>query len=79
MRLRVKLFATLSSHLDGVAPGIPFEMELPDGATLDNCVNQLRLPSNEVKIAFVNGQARAMDWPLQPGDEVGFFPPLGGG
>jgi molybdopterin converting factor small subunit len=54
-------------------------MEVPDGATLADLVNQLKLPLTEVKMAFVNGQARAMDWPLQPGDEVGFFPPLGGG
>lgn len=79
MRIRVKLFAILSSPQNGVAPGAPFEMEVPDGATLANLVNQLKLPLKEVKMAFVNGQARAMDWPLQPGDEVGFFPPLGGG
>jgi len=79
MHVRVKLFATLSSHLNGVAPGAPFEMEIPDGATLANLVNQLKLPLKEVKVAFVNGRARAMDWLLQPGDEVSFFPPVGGG
>jgi len=39
----------------------------------------LNLPREEVKVAFVNGRTRPLDWPLQPEDEVGIFPPIGGG
>ncbi|MBC7265123.1 MAG: MoaD/ThiS family protein [Chloroflexi bacterium] len=79
MRVRVKLFATLNRYVEGVRSGTPFEVELPDGATVGDLVNHLNLPREEVKVAFVEGRARPMDWPLKPGDEVGVFPPVGGG
>ncbi len=79
MQVRVKLFATLCRYFSNAAPGIPFEMELPEGATLANLVNQLKLPCEEVKVFFVNGRARPPDWPLEPGDEVGIFPLVAGG
>ncbi len=79
MRVRVKIYATLGRHIPDVAPGIPFEVELPDGATVGDLVNRLNLPREEVKVAFVNGRARPIDWRLQANDEVGIFPPVGGG
>jgi len=79
MRVRVKLYATLGKHVANTAPGIPFEVELPDGATVADLVKRLNLPQEEVKVAFVNGRARPMDWRLQADDEVGIFPPVGGG
>jgi molybdopterin converting factor small subunit len=39
----------------------------------------LQLPTEQVKITFVNGLARELDTLIQPGDEVGIFPPIGGG
>ncbi|MGQ9492648.1 MAG: MoaD/ThiS family protein [Anaerolineae bacterium] len=79
MRVRVKLYASLSQHRADVSPGQPLEMELPDEATVGDLVNRLKLPQEEVRVAFVNGRARHMSWPLQNGDEVGIFPPVGGG
>jgi len=35
--------------------------------------------SNGVKVFFVNGRARPIDWDLEPGDEVGIFPLVAGG
>lgn len=79
MQVRVKLFATLGRHLAGVQPGTPFEVEVSDGATIEDLMGKLDLPRQEVKVAFVNGRARPADWQLKPGDEVGIFPPIGGG
>ena len=79
MQVRVKLFATLSRYLSNTGPGIPFEFEVADGATLADLVNLLKLPHEEVKVFFVNGRARPIDWPLEPGDEVGMFPLVAGG
>jgi molybdopterin synthase sulfur carrier subunit len=79
MQVRVKLFATLGRYaLNGVA-GAPFEMEFSEGATLDDMVDRLNLPRDEVKVFFVNGRARPKDWILKPGDEVGIFPLVAGG
>ena len=79
MQVRVKLYATLSRYLSNSAPGIPFEIELPHGATVDDLVNALKLPREEVKLFFVKGRARPIDWPLEADDEVGIFPLIGGG
>ncbi len=79
MRVRVKLFATLSRYFGDATPGTPLEIETPDGATLADLVNQLKLPREEVKVLFVNGRSRSMDWVLGPGDEIGIFPLVAGG
>jgi molybdopterin converting factor small subunit len=79
MRVRVKLYATLSRFSNGGLPGTPFEVELPQGASLQELGNQLKIPPEEIRIAFVNGIIQPMEWILAPGDEVGIFPPIGGG
>jgi molybdopterin synthase sulfur carrier subunit len=79
MQVRVKLYASLSRYYDNAAPGVPFEIEVPESATMVDLVNRLKLPREEVKLFFVKGRARPIDWPLEPGDEVGIFPLIGGG
>jgi molybdopterin converting factor small subunit len=79
MRVRVKVFATLSRHLSGVMPGAQFEAEVPDGTTVEDLVERLSLPREEVKVVYVNGRARPSSYALNPGDDVGIFPPIGGG
>ena len=79
MQVRVKLFANLCRYFSNALPGIPFEVEMPEGATLSDLVNRLKLPHEEVKVFFVNGRARLLDWTLELGDEVGIFPLVAGG
>ena len=79
MQVRVKLFATLARYFSNVAPGTPFDIEVADGATVADLVNQLKLPHEEVKVFYINGRARPIDWLLEPGDEVGIFPLVAGG
>jgi molybdopterin converting factor small subunit len=42
-------------------------------------VARLQIREKEVKVTFVNGRARADMYRLRAGDEVGIFPPVGGG
>jgi molybdopterin synthase sulfur carrier subunit len=79
MRVRVKVFATLSRHFADRMPGVPFEAEVPDQATVEDLVERLKLPREEVKAVFVNGRAQPLSYALNPGDEIGIFPPIGGG
>lgn len=79
MRIKVRLSSTLVHYVAAARPGIPFEVELAEGATLADLINQLKLPPDEVKVAFVNGRTRPPDFQLQDGNEVGIFPPIGGG
>jgi molybdopterin converting factor small subunit len=55
------------------------EIEVADNAAVSDLVDRLELPAGQVKVVFVNGHARQPDWLLNPGDEVGIFPPVGGG
>jgi sulfur carrier protein ThiS len=54
-------------------------MEVPDGTTVADLVDRLKLPRQEVKVFFVNGRSRPIDWPLEAGDDVGIFPLVAGG
>jgi molybdopterin converting factor small subunit len=84
----VKLYATLTrsvsgpilaQHPQGLRAGSRLEVELPEGSTLTDLVDYLALPKEEIKVSFVNAKAQDMDYRLEPGDEVGIFPPIGGG
>lgn len=79
MVITVKLFATLSRFSPGGLPGTPFEISLAENASIQDLIEYLGLPPEEIKVPFVNGLIRSLDWILKQGDEVGIFPPIGGG
>ena len=79
MRIRVKLFAGLARYFNNRIPGSPVDIEVADGSTLADLVDQLKLPHEEVKVFFVNGRPRPIEWSLGLGDEVGIFPLIAGG
>jgi len=79
MKIHVKLFATLNRFSPGGLPGTLFDVELKEGATLQDLVNQLGLPADETKVTFVNGIVQTLGYVLKPGDDTGIFPPIGGG
>ncbi|MBN1372353.1 MAG: MoaD/ThiS family protein [Anaerolineaceae bacterium] len=80
MRVRVKLFATLGNFAPVTGlPGTPFEIDLPEGADLSILIDRLKIPAESVKIAFVNGIIQPPNFILTDGDDVGIFPPIGGG
>jgi molybdopterin converting factor small subunit len=79
MQVRVRLFASLARFSPAGPSGTHFEKDLSESATVQDLVHQLGIPSDEIKISFVNGLIRDLDWVLKQGDEVGIFPPIGGG
>ena len=79
MKITVKLFATLSKYSKGGIAGIPFSIELEDGKTLRDLVECLEIPEEETKVVFVDGIAQPLSYELLDGDDVGIFPPIGGG
>jgi len=66
-----KTFATLCRTFSSAAPGIPFEVELPEGATLADLVSQLNLPVRSEGL-FCRGARRPADWPLEQGMKWAF-------
>ena len=79
MQVYVKLFATLRRYADDIPAGKPLELELGEGSSLQDLMDCLRIPPEETKVTFVNGRAQELNYTLESGDEVGIFPPIGGG
>jgi molybdopterin synthase sulfur carrier subunit len=79
MKIQLKLYGNLRSLSPGGQAGIAMEIELPDGSSLQDLVDQMQIPAEETKVAFVNGLVREWDYVLQDGDKAGIFPPVGGG
>jgi molybdopterin converting factor small subunit len=79
MQITLRVYATLCRYVPGIIAGVPVDLDLPEGATVADLIEKMDIPAREVKIAFVNGRTQRPDWRLKPGDEVGIFPPVGGG
>jgi sulfur-carrier protein len=79
MRVTVKLFATLVRFRSGIKSAVPFEMELPEGAMVQDLVELLKIPAEETRVIFINNLIEDMGTKLKDGDVVGIFPPVGGG
>ena len=88
MIIYVKLFANLvrrvsadvtNKHSKKLIAGTPLEIELPENSSITDLLSYLALQRREVVAVFVGGRAREFDYMLAPGDQVGIFPPLGGG
>jgi molybdopterin synthase sulfur carrier subunit len=77
--IQVKLFATLRQRYPGLGIGEPMTVELPENTTTGQLLAHLQIPDEQVKIVFVNNVIRDRNHPLADGDEVGIFPPVGGG
>ena len=79
MQVTVKLYATLNRFGRGKRAGTPLRVDLPEAATLLDLIKQLKIPPEETRVTFVNGIIQEPGWRLKEGDEVGMFPPIGGG
>jgi molybdopterin converting factor small subunit len=79
VKLEVHLFATLGPYLPDGAQGDGAVMALPDGATVHDVVDALRIPPDLPFMAVVNGHDADLDHVLAEGDVISMFPPLVGG
>lgn len=79
MKIRVKVYATLTKYVGGAIMHDPIEIDLPEKATLSDLFGRLDIPREEVKTSFVNSVMQPSDHTLSEGDDVGIFPPVGGG
>lgn len=79
MIVKVKLFATLRKYLPGVELGKSSDIPLESGTSIAQLYEVLKIPAEEIKLAYVNGIYCEIDKILKDGDEIGIFPPIGGG
>ena len=74
MNVKVKLFASLRQF--GPDEQVA---EFPEGTTINDVVQELRIPPTIRLLRIVNGEHRPDDHRLQDGDELALFPPIAGG
>jgi molybdopterin converting factor small subunit len=73
--ITLKLFASLRAY----APENAERFAITPGATVKDVVRRLQIPSRDAKLIFINSVRRDLATPLQDGDRLGIFPPVGGG
>ncbi len=78
MRVKVKLFGPLRESLPPEKRQIPIEVEVPEGATVQDVANLLGI-GNVGAVILINDQEAHRGKQLNDGDVVSFFPPLAGG
>ena len=88
MKIYLKVFAALAQLLteslrdqypDGFKPGSAIELDMPAESSIGNLLDLLELRDKGGLLVFVNGRAKRHDYMVCEGDQIGIFPPIGGG
>jgi molybdopterin converting factor small subunit len=79
IKIECRLYAGLRKYAPEYGLGESMGLELPDGTTLAELYELLKVPPDEVKRTFVSGLSRRPSHALSNGDRVALFPPIGGG
>ncbi len=77
--VEVRLYATLRKYHSSPGNSQAMVVELGDKAQLENLLDKLNIPREEVTVVLVNGRREEASYLLQDGDRVGIFPLVGGG
>jgi molybdopterin converting factor small subunit len=73
--ITLKLFATLRQFM----PDTPDNYAIEPGIQIRDLLKQLRVSEDAIKLIFIDGKKGDLTSPLQGGERVGIFPPVGGG
>lgn len=84
MRIAFKLYATLSDYLPAEARRTnTLSLEVAEGSTVDQLIDEQNLPRNLVHLVLVNGfyipPSLRASHPLKEGDVLAIWPPIAGG
>lgn len=78
MNIEVRLYATLRRYLPETPNGIT-TIEVTEGITVLEVINQLGIDPAEVHLSMLNGMGCELAQTVNHGDRLGLFPPIGGG
>ncbi len=79
MKIESALYATLSRYLPPGAQNRKAVIEVRDGATVREVMNQLGIPADLPNILLANGRQAPDSTVLKDGETLSVFPPLAGG
>ena len=79
MTLKIFLSSTLRKHVAGYDPVKGLGVEVDGSITVAEVCKKMKIPIDNIKVAFVNGKSQKLDYILQGEERIGLFPPVGGG
>jgi len=79
MKIEANLYATLARYMPNQNEKGSCVVDVAEGATVDDVLQQLNIPIDLVKLIFVDGIHASRESNLKDGSRVGVFPPVGGG
>ena len=79
MKIEVRLYASLAVFLPEKTGGNSLTMEVNDGSTIRDLLQQMNVPKKQIKVIFLNGIHAKEGDILKDGDRVGIFPAVAGG
>jgi molybdopterin synthase sulfur carrier subunit len=79
MKIELRLYASLTALLPDSCGGSPCDFEAPDGQTVNEVLESLKVPLDIPKIIFLNGVHAEGHEVLKAGDRLAVFPPIAGG
>jgi molybdopterin converting factor small subunit len=79
MKIEIALYASLSRYLPPSAQNRKAVIDVCDGATAGEVLQQLGIPQDHPNILLLNGKQATGGTALTDGDTLSVFPPLAGG
>ena len=79
MKIEINLYATLSRYMPAHLKKSGRILDVEEGITLNQLMEQLNIPAKQVKLVFLDGVRADGESVLKEGSRVGVFPPVGGG
>ena len=79
MKIELRLYASLAAFMPEQTGGKSLTMEVSDGTTIRDLLQQLKVPKKQIKVIFLNGIHAGDGDILKEGDRVGIFPAVAGG
>jgi molybdopterin converting factor small subunit len=79
LKVKIKLFATLTKYLPPDAKNRTAELDTEEGTTTGQLLDQLEIPAALAHLTMINGHQESRDYVLQPDDLLTVFPQVAGG
>jgi sulfur carrier protein ThiS len=79
MKVKVKLYGTLSLHVPEYKPSQRIEIEIPDGATVKDLLAHLKISETRGAVVIVEGRVLKANDKMQDGASVEVLQSIQGG
>jgi sulfur carrier protein ThiS len=79
VKVKVKLFGTLGQNISGYKQSQEIEFEIPNGATVKDLLDQLKISASQGAIIIAEGKVLKSDDVIQDGDLLNVMQAIRGG